>query len=436
MAAKPKPVTLRLPEPHAKQYELIKSFDLYPGTRFVFGACGTKFGKTMGSSIWLVQEAWKNKNSLNWWVSPSYKQSKMAYRLIKRMLPKGTFVEYKADLTITLLEPDGSEHSIIEFKSADNDDSLRGFAVNSFVLDEAARCSLAAYTSILTTVTQTFGRGIIISTPRGRGWFYDEYQRGEKFDERGQPRFGPHNPDPFPEYRSLRLATWLNPHVPLESIRQAKKNLPADTFRMEYGAQFIDDSAGVFRNVTGCIRGTDFQNPLPGHQYCMGVDLARLNDYSVITVIDKTNRHVVYLERFNQIAWEIQYQRIIQVARRYRAEVAADSTGLGDPIVETLTNSGIRMAPYKIGGSTAKQQLIEKLRLSLEKEDLTYPENVYTRPMLDELRSFEYTYTEGGVVKYSAPSNKHDDCVISLALANWIADTTPLVYRFYNVRGI
>jgi hypothetical protein len=80
--------------------------------------------------------------------------------------------------------------------------------------------------------------------------------------------------------------------------------------------------------------------------------------------------------------------------------------------------------------------LIEKLRLSLEKEDLTYPENVYTRPMLDELRSFEYTYTEGGVVKYSAPSNKHDDCVISLALANWIADTTPLVYRFYNVRGI
>jgi hypothetical protein len=153
-------------------------------------------------------------------------------------------------------------------------------------------------------------------------------------------------------------------------------------------------------------------------------------------VIDKTRRHVVYLERFNQVAWELQYQRIIQIARRYRAEVSIDSTGIGDPIVQTLEASGLRLSPYKIGGATAKQQLIQKLRLAIEKEELTYPENPYTLPMLDELRSFEYTFTEGGVAKYSAPANKHDDCVISLALANWIADTTPLIYKFYNVRGI
>lgn len=433
-----KTVTLHLPEPHPKQYEMVNAFEINAdkNVRFVIGACGTKYGKTFGCSIRIIKEAWENKGFVCWWVAPTFGQSKMAYDTVKRMMPRGTFTEYKADLKLVLIEPDGSEHSVIQFKSADNDDSLRGFAVNFFVLDEAARCNYAAIVSLMTTTTQTNGHGIIISTPLGRGWFYDYYRRGEKLDDRGQPRFGPLNPDPFPEFFSIRMPTWTNPHVPLESIRQAKKNLPADVFRQEYGAQFIDDSAGVFRNVSGCIRGTMFEGPQAGHHYVMGVDLARLRDYTVITVLDKTRNHVVYIERFNQIAWESQYQKIIQVSRRYHSAVVIDSTGLGDPIVETLRSAGLFVEPYKIGGSSAKQQLIDKLRVNIENERITYPENKYTLPMLEELRAYEYTITEGGVTKFSAPSGGHDDTVISLALANWFSDTKPFIYRAYSMRGV
>lgn len=37
-------VTLRLPNPHERQYELINAFEIYKdrGVRFVIGACGTK----------------------------------------------------------------------------------------------------------------------------------------------------------------------------------------------------------------------------------------------------------------------------------------------------------------------------------------------------------------------------------------------------------
>jgi hypothetical protein len=38
-------------------------------------------------TIRLVKEAWENRHSLNWWVAPSYAQSKMAYNLVKRLLP-------------------------------------------------------------------------------------------------------------------------------------------------------------------------------------------------------------------------------------------------------------------------------------------------------------------------------------------------------------
>src|SRR5438045_3650509 len=94
------PVELYLPPLHPKQAELVNAYDArrmsdgriifnsesggfdyqsynklplaYPQLRFVVGACGTKFGKTYGSSIMIARQAWENHDSLNWWVAPSY----------------------------------------------------------------------------------------------------------------------------------------------------------------------------------------------------------------------------------------------------------------------------------------------------------------------------------------------------------------------------
>jgi hypothetical protein len=212
------PVSLELPPSHPKQFELINAFEK-ENCRFIVGACGTKFGKTFGCSSRIIKEAWDNKDSLNWWVAPTFAQSKSAYNTIKRLLPVGFYHEYKADLRIEILEPDGSVRSNIEFKSGDNPDSLRGFGVHFAVMDEAARQPYDSFVSVWTTLTQTMGRAIFISTPKGRGWFYDVYQRGEIQREE------------FPEWYSIRMPTWLNPHVKLESIEQMKRNLPEDVFQ-------------------------------------------------------------------------------------------------------------------------------------------------------------------------------------------------------------
>jgi hypothetical protein len=356
----------------------------------------------------------------------------MAYGLVKRLLPKETFVEYKADLRLVLLRPDGAEHSVIEFKSGDNPDSLRGFGVHFFVMDEAARCPYDSAVSLMTTVTQTMGKGFFISTPHARNWFYDWYQRGEKFFEDGSPKFDNPEDDEFPMWFSLRMPSWTNPHVKLDSIRHMKKNLPDDVFRQEVAAQFLEDSAGVFRGVKDCIKGV-LQPCTAGHRYIMGVDLAKLKDYTVLTVMDANTKHVVYHERFNKISWEAQYHKIIQVARQYRALAVMDSTGIGDPIVETIQAAGIPVEPYKISGTTAKQQLIEKLKISIEQQKISFPDIPVLRR---ELQSYEYKLSESGAIKYSAPVGQHDDCVISLALANWVVAQDPWVYRYSQVRGV
>lgn len=402
-----------------------------PQVRFVVGACGSKFGKTFGTSIAIVKNAWNKENSLNWWVAPTYVQSQNAMKIVKSMLPEGIHREYRGDFKIAILNPNGSERSMIEFKSADNPDNLRGFGVNFFVMDEAARCPYDSYVSLMTTVTQTLGKGFFISTPFGRGFFYDIYQKGVKEDDDGNPLYTPET-DPNPAWYSVRLPTWTNPFVPMESILEAKRTLSEDMFRQEYAAQFLLESAGVFRNIQNCVKG-EFSEPLSGHNYVMGVDLARLKDFSVITVMDKDLRHVVYFDRFNQISWEVQYSKIIQTAKKYRATVCVDSTGLGDPIVETLQRAGIRVSPYKIHSSTAKTQLIDKLRVALEKEQISFPR---IPVLIHELETYEQEVTSSGTVKFSAPHGKFDDCVISLALCYWIADTPPWVYRYYSHRCV
>jgi hypothetical protein len=129
----------------------------------------------------------------------------------------------------------------------------------------------------------------------------------------------------------------------------------------------------------------------------------------------------------------VQYSRIIDVARRYRATVVIDSTGIGDPILDAIQNAGVRVSPYKIGGTVAKQQLIDKLRVNIEKQRISFP---LVPVMKRELESYEYSISDSGTIKFSAPHGQHDDTVISLAMANWGADVAPFVYRFSNQRGI
>ncbi len=428
-----RPVTLTLPPLHPRQYYLVTAIDKIPGVRFVIGACGTKFGKTWGCCEAIVGRAWDHPGTLNWWIAPTFAQSKNAFNLCKRLLPEGTFMPYAADMRLVLLRPDGSEHSAIEFKSGDNPDSLRGFGVHYFICDEAARMPYESFLSIITTVTQTFAPGIFISTPHARNWFYDIYQRGEKFLEDGTPKFSESDPDPFPNYLSIRMPTWANPTVPLESIRQMKASLPEDVFRQEVAAQFLLDSAGVFRGVKDCVRG-ELQEPLADHSYIMGVDLGRLKDFTVLTVMDRSNRHVVYQDRFQKIEWEVQYHRMIETAKRYRAKVFMDSTGIGDPVVQTVQSGGIHVVPYSISSNVAKHQLIDKLRLNIEKQRISFPADLVV--MRKELASYEYNISTAGVVRFSAPSGQHDDTVISLALANWGADVEPWTYKFSQQAGV
>ena len=150
--------------------------------------------------------------------------------------------------------------------------------------------------------------------------------------------------------------------------------------------------------------------------FVIGVDLAKTQDFTVLTVINAQTGQVVEIERFNNISWVIQKERIKALAEKYNnARIVLDATGLGDPIFDDLYREGLNVIPFKFTHQS-KVKLIEHLAIMIENR------KIYILPndtLINELSVFEYKESRSGVITYSAPEGYHDDCVISLALAVW-----------------
>ena len=108
------------------------------------------------------------------------------------------------------------------------------------VIDEAASIPVNVWHYVLRpTIAQTLGWAVFVSTPKGRNWFYDLYTRGMDPGEQ--------------DYASFTFPSKASPYFPEKEWEEARRTLPEDVFRQEYMAEFLEDSAGVFRRVEACL---------------------------------------------------------------------------------------------------------------------------------------------------------------------------------------
>ena len=332
----------------------------------------------------------------HWIVAPTFRQVKeicwVRLKQILRFDPSWIFNEQELSAVHPVI------NTKLALKGSDNEDSLRGVGCTSMGVDEAAMIKRNVWPEILRPMlADTQGPCLFISTPKGRNWFYDLYIQKT------------------PEWKAWHYPTSINGYISPDEIAQAKKDMSERLFLQEFMAEFLDEDTGVFKKIRQCAIGQR-REPTQGRFYLMGVDLAKTQDFTVLTVIDSVTREVVAKERFQDVSWKEQKIRIQALALKYnRALCIVDSTGLGDPIYEDLMNSGVSCEGYKFTNDT-KCKLIENLAIAIEQRLITFPPD---EDLLDELRSYEYTITDQGRIKYSAPEGKHDDCVISLGLAVW-----------------
>ena len=106
-------------------------------------------------------------------------------------------------------------------------------------------------------------------------------------------------------------------------------------FKQEYGGEFMEGSGQVFRYVRERASG-EWQEPVKGETYYAGLDLAKIADFSVLVIMN-AKREVVFVDRFHRLDWNLQVTRIHAAAKRYHnARIYVDTTGVGEPVYESL----------------------------------------------------------------------------------------------------
>jgi hypothetical protein len=295
----------------------------------------------------------------------------------------------------------------------------RGFAATRVYLDEFAYAEYAddIYQSILPTIAQG-GSLTIASTPNGVGnlfyrlWIGSEWWKQE-IHWRDCPRYW------TPEERESGIAPEAG-----EWYTTNRPNYTTTAWAEEFDCDFAGSGGGVFPGVEKCLRVAAPDAPLThnGHRVVIGVDWAKRSDYTVLTALCVECGTVVDWERFNQIDYTYQRERLKAMCQRWHVHtVLPERNSIGDPNIEMLLKekipimSGPDDKPGFETTATSKPDLIELLRLRIERGEIAIPKDY-----AGEMQSYEMTRNKvTGRPSYSAPDGLHDDRVISLALAAW-----------------
>jgi hypothetical protein len=389
-AVKPRPAQrtaeYRRPYLYPKQ-----SAFLFTPARYSVVEASTKTGKTVGCLVWLFEQAAIHGAAGRnyWWVAPTFPVATIAFRRMKRAIPRGLYHANESEHTLTL-----ANGSVIWFKGADKPDTLYGEDVYAAVVDEATRCKEEAWHAVRSTLTATRGPVRIIGNVKGRkNWAYQLARKAES----GAPGMA-----------YFKLTAWDAVEggvLDRDEVEDAERTLPRDVFRELYLAEPADDGGNPFGLAAIAARVGPLSEAAP---VAWGWDLAKSHDWTVGIGLDAEGR-VCRFERW-QGPWELTLAKV--TAHTGRVPALVDSTGVGDPVLEALQkNHAHNFVGFKFS-QTSKQQIMEGLAVAIQQGAVTYPDG----PIRQELDVFEYEYSRTGV-RYSAPDGLHDDCVCALALA-------------------
>jgi hypothetical protein len=181
--------------------------------------------------------------------------------------------------------------------------------------------------------------------------------------------------------------------------------------------------SNVFPSLVELMQG-GLKEKDASHYYSMGVDLAKYKDYTAVSIIDRNTHHLVFQDRW-QGDWGSTIEKLILIRKRFNnAHITIDSTGVGDPIAETLARRGVKCDDFKFS-NTSKDQLVRKMGIFFSERKIVLPPQDQVPNLITELEQYTYTIMPSGKIQYSAPQGMHDDEVMSLGLAIWYLKDRP-----------
>lgn len=360
-------------------------------TRFSVSVVGRQWGKSTIAQLRSFRRAMQ-RPGVYYWISPIFQQARVQFERFRSGYEAAIGRVNLSNLDLYLLN-----NSRISFRGSDKPDSIKGDTANGATLDECGTMHPAVWPEVVRPMLGTTdGWADFIGTPKGRNWFWELWNSAAQHKD--WTRFHSTSAD--------------GPFFSREEFEDARRSLPERIFRQEYLAEFLEDDSEVFRGITDCIGG-ELQEPVRGANYVIGADLAKTQDFTVLTCWD-VRGWLVGFDRFNQISWELQSKRIANMAAKYNnALVRVETNGPGSPVYDRLAAMGVRVDPVQTTAQS-KVQMVENLSMAIEKQEIRYPA---LPEIISELQLYSVERTASGHLKYGAPPGCHDDVVMSMAIA-------------------
>jgi len=335
--SRPEPYT-----PHVWQYVFHGANRGDTLTRFRHLVAGRRGGKTL-SAAWEVlfyalhpqefhRDAHARESSKSLWIwclAKDYQAGRPSLRTFIDVCNAAGLVkdkDYKYNRAAQTFEFFESG-TLIEFKTANDPQSLRGAGLDILWIDEAAFVpNSEAWDVVRSALGDKQGLVITTTTPWGKNWFYEEFFEGKALTDSTQFRV---------EYTSID-----NPYYPAAEWEYNKAHMHPVLFAQEHLAAF-DAMAGVALSgdwlkyyVFGSpdTRGDDISVPRDGDTYklkmFMGVDPAisisdDADDFAMVVIGVEPQTHQVFLIDYflGHIAFPDQLDKIHEWFLKWRPEL-------------------------------------------------------------------------------------------------------------------
>jgi len=404
-------------QPTAYQQTLIQQFQQ---NQFIAARWCRQSGKSQTISALLLHYALLNPNTNTGIVGPSWRQTKLIIKRINtflRKLPKGTY--QKPQHTQVRL----TNNSTIE-AFPNNPETIRGPTLNIVYADEFNFIpnDEQIYDAILFTLGTTNGKFICTSTP----WHTDSIFH--------QIFTNPAYADYAKTHVTYQQATEPNGPLKRQILEKIKRQLEGDPHRWkrEMEAEWTENENSWLTQalITNCIDSTleytSFTNSTQG-QFYAGLDLGKHQDHSALAIL-KVEDNIYKLIHMHRFPLRTPYASVIgyvkTICDRWQKinKILVDSSGVGDYIVEDMTNAGINQTQGLKFTQETKQEMAQWLKQCMTEKRLKIP---YDSDLIAELNIERFELTKDGKIKLNHPENTHDDRFWALALSAYAARTQP-----------
>jgi hypothetical protein len=373
---------------------------------------GRQTGKTFFMQNDCVMRALNNPKHRMFWVSPIQDQANKVMKDIEAMFNNhqelwNQIVKRYDRKANELYFYNGS---FIKFRSADSGDNLRGATLDYIYLDEAAYMKLDFINEVLLPmVTRTNGKVCAASTFNGPNWFYEWYKNGQVEEN-------------WEQIKSIKKTYLdLNDDNVSKTVLGIKKSMTKAQFDQEFLCRPVSADA-LFSNVEDAIVEKGVQEY---ERVYIGMDIGVAQDYTVLTAMTE-NYEVFDIDRFNYKEEGMNSNEFKDRIKAFylkhdqKLTAAYFEVNNNDLLFDEITDDDrmYKLIPFLTTAQT-KPEMIRNLIKLFEDKVIKIPKNDDLIKELYDFKSKRNAIT--GNLQFSNTDGKHDDMVMSLAIAAYCA---------------